>query len=276
MNKVLKTALPLAGAAVAAAGLVLFAVAPGRAAEEKKAPFLGRNIAHRGLHKIDKSVPENSLAAFRDAVERGYGVELDVHLTADQRLVVFHDNSLERMCGVEGQVAEQTYEQLCRLSLAGTGERIPLLSQVLALVDGRVPLVLEIKRSRRNRETCEHVYAMLRGYRGPVCVESFDPLVVRWWRKNAPEVLRGQLSCRPEKMKNTPRLNAFLLSRLLYNFLGRPQFIAYGVEGKKPFLVRLCEKMGAMRVAWTSRDWKSEADHDAVIFEFYRPRVRFK
>lgn len=275
MNKLLKTALPVAGVAAVGAAALLFAVAPGRATKEQKAPFMGRNIAHRGLHTIDKSVPENSLAAFRAAVDHGYGVEFDVHLTADDRLVVFHDDTLERMCGVEGRVTEWTYAELCRLSLSNSDQRIPLLEEVLAVIGGKVPIILEIKRSKRNRETCEHVYHALWRYRGAYCVESFDPFVVRWWKKNAPGVLRGQLSCRKEKLTGTNALSAFALSHLLTNFLCRPQFVAYGICEKKPWTVRLCEKLGAMRVAWTGRSWAAEADHDTVIFEFYRPRIRF-
>lgn len=276
MHKLLKTALPLGAAAAVGGAALLFALAPGRAKTQQKAPFMGRNIAHRGLHSVDKTVPENSLAAFRAAVEHGYGVELDVHLTADDRLVVFHDDTLERMCAVEGRITDFSYAELCQLRLNGTDQRIPLLEEVLAVIGGKVPIVLEIKRSRRNRETCQHVYHALWRYRGAYCVESFDPMVVRWWKKNAPQVLRGQLSCRREELHGTTRLNAFLLSHLLTNFLCRPHFIAYGICEKKPWTLRLCERMGAMRVAWTSRSWKSEADHDTVIFEFYRPRIRFK
>lgn len=276
MNKALKIALPLAGAA-AAVGVTAFMIAPGKAAGEKKAPFMGANIAHRGLHKIDRTVPENSLAAFRAAVESGYGVEFDVHITADGRLVVFHDDDLQRMCGVEGRIGEMTYVQLKRLHLGGTDEGIPLLGDVLALIGGKVPVVLELKQGERNNELCERVYEMLRVYSGPVCIESFDPTIVRWWRKNAPEVLRGQLSCRPEEFgAETGKLGAFALGHLLTNFLCRPQFIAYGVCEKKPLLVRLCEKMGAMRFCWTSRELKHEEDNDAVIFEYYRPRAKFK
>lgn len=277
MNKALKIILPIAGAAAAAAGLTAFAVAPGRADEDKKAPFMGRNIAHRGLHKTDKSVPENSLAAFRNAVDNGYGVELDVRLSADGRLMVFHDEDLERMCHVKGRVEDMTYLELRRLRLAGSEEGIPLLSQVLELIDGKAPAILELKGTQRREELCGHVYDMLRCYRGQVCVESFDPLIVRWWRKNAPEVLRGQLSCTADSFsEGTGRLQALVMSNLLLNFLGRPQFIAYGVCRRKPLLVRLCEKLGAMKVTWTSRDWAAEEYSDTVIFEFYRPRIKFK
>lgn len=274
---VLKYALPALGAAAAAAGVTAFLVAPGKASGEKKAPFFGANIAHRGLHRADRSVPENSLAAFRDAAENGYAIELDVHLTADDRVVVFHDDSLRRVCGVEQDVEALTWRELRDLRLDGTGEHIPLLSDVLAEVRGRVPIVVELKTSPRRRELCERTWELLRAYNGDYCIESFDPRIVRWWRLNAPGVLRGQLSCTREQFgESATPVQAFFLSRLLCNFLGRPQFIAYGLDGRKPLLVRLVEKMGAMRFCWTSHDWKNEVSNDAVIFEFYRPRQRFK
>lgn len=277
MNKFLKYALPAVGITAAAAGVTAFLVAPGRAPEEKKAPFLGANIAHRGLHTRDRAVPENSLAAFRAAVERGYGIELDVHITTDGRLVVFHDDSLWRMCGLEKCIDECSWEELQGLRLAGTEEQIPLLAQVLALVGGKTPIVLELKRGPRNRALCEEVRTLLRNYEGDVCVESFDPRIVRWWRKNAPEVLRGQLSCPQQQFSEAlSRPKAAILSRLLTNFLCRPQFVAYGLEGKKPWTVRLCEAMGAMKVCWTSHTPSHEDDNDTVIFEFYRPMRRFK
>lgn len=277
MKKALKAALAVTGTAAAAAGLAAYLIAPGKAGEEKKAPFMGANIAHRGLHRVDKTVPENSLSAFRDAVESGYGVEFDVHITADGRLVVFHDDDLERMCGVRKKIEDMSYEELKRCRLAGTEETIPLLSQVLETVGGKTPIVLELKRGGKNTELCERVYELLRLYRGDVCVESFDPFILRWWRKNAPEVLRGQLSCRREEFgAGAGRVQGFLLANLLTNFLCRPQFIAYGLCERKPLTVRLCEKLGAMRVCWTSRDLSHEEDNDTVIFEYYRPRVRFK
>jgi len=257
--------------------LVVFAVAPGRADSAKKAPFEGRNFAHRGLFEKDQSVPENSLAAFRRAVENGYGIELDVHLTADDALCVFHDDDLSRMCGVPGRPEEKTYAELSALRLAGTGEKIPLLSDVLAVMDGEAPIILEIKRGDRNDRLCGLVHAALRDYRGDVCIESFDPFIVRWWRKNAPAYLRGQLSAPYGVMKDgTGKVSAFLLSRLLTNCLARPEFIAYGLNGKKHLTVRLSEALGGMRVAWTSHDEAAEKTNDAVIFEHYRPRTSYR
>jgi Glycerophosphoryl diester phosphodiesterase len=276
MSKALKIVLPLAGTAAAVIGATAFLIAPGIANKRQKAPFQGRNFAHRGLHKYDKSIPENSLPAFQAAVDNGYGMELDVQLSADDQVVVFHDDSLERVCGEEGDVTDRTWAELSALKLCGTKERMPLLTEVFSVVGGREPIIIELKRGMRNEELCQKTLDLIDAYKGPVCVESFDPLIVRWFRLNAPDILRGQLSALQEDMSRvTTRHNAFLLGNLLTNFIGRPQFIAYKI-GKKPFTVRLCEAMGAMKIAWTSWDWASEDTNDAVIFEYYRPRRRFK
>lgn len=277
MRKALKTALPIASAFAAAAAVTVFAVAPGSAEESKKLPFMGRNIAHRGLHRTDGSVAENSMSAFRAAVDGGYGIECDVRLTRDGRVVVFHDEDTGRMCAQPGKVEEMNYPELARLRLGQTRDRMPLLADVLAVADGKVPVVLELKSGGRDTELCERVYELIRCYSGAVCVQSFNPLILRWWRKNAPEILRGQLSAPAKKLGGVSRLRALALANLLGNFLCRPQFISYGVCGKKmPLMARLCSALGAMKFCWTSRDWSAEDYADTVIFEFYRPRIRFK
>jgi glycerophosphoryl diester phosphodiesterase len=277
MNRLLRCAVPAAALALAAAGVTAYLIAPGKATKEQKAPFLGANIAHRGLHRADRSVPENSLSAFTAAVERGYGVELDVHLTADGRLAVFHDDGLLRMCGVPEKLEDLTYAELRKLRLAGQDEHIPLLGEVLSTVGGRTPIILELKRGHDNRTLCERVYELIRPYSGDLCVESFDPRIVRWFRRHAPEVLRGQLSGPAQSYgRDVARPTAFVLSRLLTNFLGRPQFIAYRICRRKPLTVRLCEAMGAMRVAWTSHSRASETENDTVIFEHYLPERKFR
>ena len=276
MSRFWNILLPAAGVMAAAAAATVFLTAPGGVDEEKKAPFIGANIAHRGLHLPDRSVPENSLMAFRSAVEQGYGVEFDVHITKDGALVVFHDDTLLRMCGADLTIDDMTAEELRNYTLAETGEHIPLLDEVLEVIGGKTPIVLELKRGKQNIALCEKTRATLRGYTGDVCIESFDPRIVRWWRYHAPEMLRGQLSCPAGRFSGISRFSAFILSRLLTNFLCRPQFIAYGVDGgPKPLTVRLCEAMGAMKVCWTSHDPVHEKDNDTVIFEFYRPKTRF-
>ena len=265
----------IAGLGAAAALLPLALVCPGKVTKRQKAPFWGQNFAHRGLHTRDRSIPENSLPAFERAVAAGYGMELDVQLSKDGEVVVFHDDTLDRVCGVHARVDELSWAELQELRLCGTEYGIPLFSEVLAVVRGRTPLIVELKTGKRNRELCEKTYALLTDYRGDACVESFNPLIVGWFRLHAHDLLRGQLAAPMRNYKEQSRPAAFLLSHCLLNVFGRPQFIAYKI-GYRPPTVRLAERMGAMRVGWTSHEPKNEAHRDAVIFEFYRPKVQYK
>ena len=229
-----------------------------------------------GLHTEDGSVPENSLPAFRAAAEAGYAVEMDVHLTADDQLVVFHDDTLERMCGVPGVIDDFTLAELRALRLGDTDCVIPTFAEALEALGGRVPLLLEVKRGHNNRRLCALTLAALRTYGGPYCVESFDPTIVAWFRRNAPDILRGQLSQPPKDYgKALNKHAAAIVGNVLTNVIARPQFIAYKI-GPKPLSVRLCEAMGAARAGWTSRAWTHERDYDIVIFEHYRPCAWFR
>ena len=265
----------IAALGTAAVALPLAMVCPGKVTRRQKAPFLGMNFAHRGLHARDRSIPENSLPAFELAARSGYGIELDVQLSKDGEVVVFHDDTLDRVCGVHARVDELSWAELQELRLCGTEYGIPLFSEVLAVVRGRTPLIVELKTGKRNRELCEKTYALLSDYRGDACVESFNPLIVGWFRIHAHDLLRGQLAAPMRNYKEQSRPAAFLLSHCLLNVFGRPQFIAYKI-GYRPPTVRLAERMGAMRVGWTSHEPKNEAHRDAVIFEFYRPKPQYK
>lgn len=254
----------------------VFLLAPGKVGK-KRAPFEGRNFAHRGLFQADQSIPENSLPAFALAAEHGYGIELDVQLSRDGQVVVFHDDALTRMCGLESRVDALDYADLEKLSLHGTDERIPLFSTVLETVGGRVPLIVELKNGPRNPELCQKTLDLLLAYDGIYCIESFNPMIVAWFRKHAPAVFRGQLAQPPAayRPEHLSPLTSFLLGNVLLNFLARPNFIAYRI-GPKPLAVRLAEELGALRVAWTSHDTEAEASFDAVIFEHYLPNTRFR
>ena len=276
LSEKLKKAALIGGGCAAAAGLPLFLVAPGSITKRQKAPFYGRSYAHRGLHSEDKSVPENSLEAFRLAAKAGYGVELDVQLSRDGQVVVFHDDTLDRVCGVHARVDEKSFDELRLLRLCGTEQRIPLLTEALAVIRGRGPLIVELKNGRRNRELCEKTYDILSDYAGQVCIESFNPMIVRWFRRHAKDLVRGQLATTVKDYGDAVKKpTAFLLSRCLMNFLSRPQFIAYRI-GFRPLSVRLSEALGAMRFGWTARNERAERHRDAVIFEFYRPQLKIK
>ncbi len=271
-----KKAIHLLVPAVGLSLLPVYAVLPGRISRRQRNIFRGVNYAHRGLHSRDRSVPENSLPAFRRAAAEGYGIELDVQLSRDGKVVVFHDDTLDRVCGVHARVDDLTWDELSALRLCGTEERIPLFSEVLKSINGCEALIVELKNGPRNRELCEKTLALLSEYRGNVCIESFNPLIVAWFRFHAPDMVRGQLATTVQNYRddNITGFKAFALHNTLLNFLARPQFIAYRV-GSRPPLVRLCTRLGALNIGWTSHEPRNEKGRDGVIFEFYRPQQRY-
>lgn len=253
--------------------LLILAILPRR--RRATAPFNHTLYAHRGLHNNESDAPENSLAAFENASKAGYGVELDVQFTADKQIVVFHDNDLKRMCGIDKRVDELTYAEIRELRLLNSDQHIPLLSEVLAVLDGAT-LLCEFKTQRSYTDTtlCEATLPLLNSYKGAVCIESFNPFMVRWFRKHAPQYIRGILSKKFEKGEVASLLR-FPLASLFTNWLCRPDFIAYQhTDYKQPFF-RLCRAFRPMTVAWTI---KSQADaeaaqkhFDTIIFEGYSP-----
>ncbi len=242
-----------------------------------KQHFWHVNFAHRGLHDLAKGIPENSLAAFRAAAEAGYGAELDVQLSKDGQVIVFHDDTLQRICGISGKVADYVYEELHKMSLCGTKETISLLTDVLKVFkNGGGPLIVELKTGKRNKELCQKTYELLKRYQGVFCIESFNPFIVNWFKKNAPEFFRGQLAEGPGGYpRSIPRLVAHMLSYCRLSFLNKPDFIAYEIC-KRPKRIFKLQKKGAMLFAWTSRKPKvDEAENDAIIFENYRPDLTY-
>lgn len=235
------------------------------------------DYAHRGFYKKDQSIPENSLPAFQRAVSKGFGVELDIQLTADGQVVVFHDDTLKRMCGVDKAVSELTYAELQQYTLAKSGEKIPLFTQVLKVMGGKTPMIIELKPYNNTAELCTKACEILTLYKGPWCVESFSPEVVKWFRKNRPEVVRGQLMARfTHKDKGLNLITAFLGRNLFVNAMGRPDFIAYDVTARNNWSLRAaCRWFHAQEVCWTIRTpqllWSVKADGAWGIFEHFDP-----
>ena len=277
MKSWLKAVLITAGAVAATAAAVAVLTAPGAADAEKKSTLYGRNVAHRGLHDRSGQRPENSLSAFRAAADAGYGAEMDARLTADDVPVILHDENTLRMCGEDKEVAETSLAELRELRLGESDEQIPTLDEALDAVDGNGPVILELKSAgEKNDVLCEKALQAIRGYDGKICVESFDPRIVAWFRKNAPDILRGQLTNSFKELRaSTSFFTAFALSNGLTNVVTRPHFIAHG-SGKKSILLRISELLGAMPVYWTSHSAVKQKDNDAVIFEYYRPLTQYK
>lgn len=237
----------------------------------------GFRYAHRGLHNAAEGVAENSMTAFRLAIERGLGVELDVHLLADGNLAVFHDKTLTRVCSADVEIEDLTAEQLKDYSLQGTGEHIPLFEEVLDLFEGKTPLIIELKMERGNTAALsDAVMQRLKNWKGTYCVESFHPAVVRYFKQHYPQVIRGQLSQNFLKSGKLSRPAAFLMTFLLTTATTKPDFIAYRWDHRDSISLRLMRKLyGVHEVAWTVKDAevmkRLEADGCAVIFEGFVP-----
>lgn len=238
-----------------------------------------RLYAHRGLYDNKTDAPENSMKAFKKAVDAGFGIELDVQLTKDERVVVFHDFSLKRMCNVDKKVNELTYAELSKLTLLDTDCRIPLFEDVLELVNGKVPLIIEYKLPSFKTDVCEIVDEMLQYYNGSYCVESFHPMAVLWYRIKRPEVVRGILSsdyvATGDVEDNSPLVMS-MSKNLLFNFIIRPDFVAYDSRFFTNPSRQICKKwFKAPSVAWTIKSQKElelrKDDYDVFIFEGFIP-----
>lgn len=260
-----------------ATGFYLFASAPGIHKKTKWQHLTGWDYAHRGLYDNEHGIPENSMAAFRRAVDKGYGIELDVHLTADNQLVVFHDDTLTRMCGMNKKISSFLYSDLMQLRLLGTEEGIPLFKDVLELIDGKVPLIIELKVDGSNQNLlCPLVWQLLSRYKGDYCIESFHPFVLQWFKRHEPQVVRGQLSCNFFKENPHCDVALFLMSNLMTNFFTHPDFIAYKyLDLDNPAVIYNRKLFHIMTVVWTIPG-KPTYDRfknkvDAMIFEGFEP-----
>lgn len=264
-------------------------------------PFYGHMYAHRGLHNMNPTLhrlknlgqnlgqniniphnpegdfPENSFAAIKRAADLGYGIEFDVHLTKDDIPVVFHDDTLHRICGVKGNLRDYTFAELQQFRLLGTNEKIPAFTDILKMVDGRVPLIIEYKVEKNANKLCSICDGILQQYKGSYCIESFHPLAVRWYRKHRPEIVRGQLS--EDFTRQHFNIPCFLLSHLIGNCYAAPDFVAYNCKHRTELSRNICRKLyKSLSVAWTVRSQeeleKISQSFDLFIFEDFIPMQR--
>lgn len=256
--------------------IYVFAVLPRMTHRADRTPFMGHFYAHRGLHDNESEAPENSIAAFKLAVENGYGIELDVQLTKDEKVVVFHDDNLKRVCGTDAPVNSLTYGELMDLCICSSKEKIPLFEDVLKTVGGKVPLIVEIKMVNSKTRVCELANELLLKYNGTYCIESFHPAAVRWFMKHRPELFRGQLSSNfGEDKERKENIGEFAVHYLLTDLFCRPDFIAYSCDHPDNFSFRLAKLFGALPVAWTVKSPgmlnSIQKKYRLFIFEGFRP-----
>jgi len=269
------TALLITIAVIAAVTLLfLLIVSPSDRKHKDVGMLNGAYIAHRGLHNIGGGIPENSIPSFQNAIEKGYAIEIDIHLTRDGKVVVYHDHKLERGCGVNGRVEEKTLEELKSYRLFGTNETIPTLEETLNAANGKVFLLIEYKAKHNSKALCAAADQILSGYQGKYFVQSFYPQVLFWYRFHNRKVCRGLLGADFRDKGAVKRM----AGNMLFNFIARPDFVAYRhTDAKNPMRRFVCW-LGAERLGWT---FTSQNDLDAgkkefsgYIFEQFIPKTK--
>lgn len=233
--------------------------------------FCKYKLAHRGLH--NEIFPENSLGAFENACTYGFAIELDVRLTSDGTPIIFHDPNTLRMCGVDKNINEISKDELDNYKLNNSKYSIPTLREVLDLVAGRTPIMIEIKPVAKKDKIEEKVYTLIKDYHGDIAVKSFNPLSMIWFKKHAPNILRGMLSTyNLDEVPNLPYLYKQIIKKLyLFNFI-KPDFISYD-HNNLPNKYVTKRKVPVLAWTITSKDTEDKIMQcaDNIIFEGYIP-----
>ncbi|QWB99889.1 glycerophosphodiester phosphodiesterase [Mycoplasmatota bacterium] len=234
-------------------------------------------IAHRGFHSLDKSIPENTLLAFKKAMDYDYSIELDINVTKDGKVVVFHDINLKKLCKVDVNLSEVTYDEIKDFHILNTNEKIPLLSDVLELVKGRVPLLIELKPKGDNKLLCESFVKTMSNYDGEYAIHSFSPGIVYWFKKNQPDIIRGQIT---EYFNDDHKMNFMikqLMKRMSFNYFTKPDFINYGIKDLPNKYASKIHKKGICVISYTARNNLEyhlvKKHYDNAVFEFFRPEI---
>ncbi|WP_454760698.1 glycerophosphodiester phosphodiesterase [Caulobacter segnis] len=235
--------------------------------------LFGPPVAHRGLWTPD-GAPENSLAAFQAACSHGYGIELDVQLTADGEAVVFHDERLERMTGQEGRLRDHTVAELAAMALKGTDETIPTLADTLTMIGHRAMVFIELKTPFGDVGPLEkRVTEVLVDHNGPTAVIGFNPYSHAWFADHHPQILRGldSYSWNDEGARKLAPEMRKSLAALEQVEIARPDFLALGLDMLPSPRADLYRGRGMPVIAWTVRSpdqWEGVKDHcDNLIFE---------
>lgn len=234
-------------------------------------------IAHRGFHSLDKSIPENTLIAFKKAIDYRYGIELDVNVTKDGQVVAFHDINLNRMCKVDAYLYDVNYDQIKDINILNTNEKIPLLTDVLELVEGKVPLLIELKPRGDKRLLCESFIKAMTSYKGPYAIHSFSPWIVHWFKKNHPHIIRGQIT---EFFKNDDKMSPFskyLMKSMFFNRFTKPDFVNYGIKDLPNKYATKAYEKGLCIISYCARNNLEfnmvKKHYDNAVFEFFRPET---
>lgn len=265
--KYLVFALILMGILAFFIALILILMKPNRRRTNME-PFKNTFIAHRGLfNNVD--FPENSYPAFEAAIDKNFGIELDVQLTKDNQLVVFHDGNINRMCGVKKKISSLTYEQLSSYKLLDTDLSAPLFEDVISLIDGKVPVIIEIKAHGAFMKATKMLVKRLESYKGIYCIQSFNPAIIRWLKVNKPDITRGILSNDYLRLPKKTLTQKFIVSNLLFNAWCKPDFISYNHEYPSKIALKVCKSFyNCNMVGWNIKS-SENLDYAKKFFEVY-------
>lgn len=218
----------------------------------KNLEFLKNNlIAHRGYHDIKKGIPENSIVAFKRAIRYNYTIELDVHLTKDNKLVVFHDDNLKRVCGVDKNINLCTYDELLKYNLFDTNYKIPLFKEVLSVVNGKVPLLIETKYYPKYGVLEKKLVEELKDYNGKYAIQSFFIKSLYWIMKNTSSIPLGLLSSDFKRSNNT--LKSLIGKTLIYDILLKTDFISFDIRALPNKFIE-SKRKNKLILGWTIRN----------------------
>lgn len=228
--------------------------------------FKNKMFAHRGIYN-NITVPENSIKAFKKAIDRDIPIELDVHILKDNTLVVFHDDNLKRMTGIDKDIKDMTYDELKELTLLDTKYKIPTLKEVLDLIKGKVLLIIELKDDKRIKDLCSELIKMLDNYKGKFIIQSFYPNIIRWFKKNKPDYVRGLLISNKYPNKLFKLLSQ---SRLLLKYTS-PNFLSVSKKILSLDKIQKLRKKGMPILSWTIKEDelnKIKSKADSIIYNY--------
>ena len=234
------------------------------------------HIAHRGLHSKDKSIPENSIPAFKLAIDKNYGIEMDINVLKDGTVIVFHDYNLKRLVGKDISLGELNYDDIKDFKILETNEKIPTLKEVLDLVDGQVPLLIELKPLGDNMLLCKEFYKVIKDYKGKFGIHSFSPNIVRWFKKNHPDIIRGQITEYFRDNSNMKKFSKYLMKSMFFNRFTKPDFVNYGIKDLPNKYCDKAYKKGLCIISYASRNQEEfdmvKKNYDNSVFEFFIPK----
>lgn len=238
----------------------------------KKTDFLMKyKFAHRGLH--NDIIPENSIKSFENAIKNGYAIELDIRVTKDNKWVVFHDKNLKRMTKEDIKLFDLNYDDLKYYLLGNSLETIPSLVDVLNLVNGKVPLLIEIKPIKNRNKHLKNLVNILDNYQGNYALFSFSPFIIKWLRKNRPSYIRGQISSFFEDNK-LPKFLKYFYTSMFFNNFTKPDFISYNINNIPNKYIEKARKEGLILFGYTARsidEYHNALKYlDNIVFENFK------